>query len=238
LNPCFLGQFEYSPDTFLASIPEMRAFPQLSLLYDAWKSHVETRSGGAVQIVTCQEVTRVLRTRPSFFSLASRTKKGNINVWSRPTRGTDNNQDVVEPGEEIEEEFDEVVFCTDADAALSILGQDAGWMERSTLGNVKVGIHSGFAPGCAYIDAYIQYLWDLTVTHNDLTYMEKVPFHIVLIYASIHLFSFTVSNMTLHSSRIFDRTTLVLRRSSSTRRSILSRCTSSEAILMIGRRWR
>ncbi|CAE6418938.1 unnamed protein product [Rhizoctonia solani] len=58
-------------------------------------------------------------------------------------------------GEVLESEtFDEIVMATDADAALKILGKSASWMERQVLGSVK-------------------YLYDVTITHNDLNYMNK-----------------------------------------------------------------
>lgn len=34
--------FEYSEDSFLASIPEMRAFPELDAVYKAWKKEIES----------------------------------------------------------------------------------------------------------------------------------------------------------------------------------------------------
>lgn len=46
---------------------------------------------------------------------------------------------------------------TDADAALKLLGKNATWMERNVLGSVK-------------------YLYDVTITHHDLEYMQKVLF--------------------------------------------------------------
>ncbi|KAG6884282.1 hypothetical protein C0993_012495 [Termitomyces sp. T159_Od127] len=138
--------FEYSPDTFLASIPTMRAFPRLSDLYSAWKALVEKDGQGSVRIVNEREVIRVER--------FSNKKIGGVLVWSRSTQGTNNEQSVVDPGEEMQETFDELVVCTDADAALTLLGKDARWLEKRVLGNVK-------------------YLWDITVTHNDLDYMEK-----------------------------------------------------------------
>lgn len=130
---CSQTQFEYSPTSFLASVPTMRAFPRLSFLYDAWKSFVEKESQGAVRIVTNREVTRVLR--------GSKATNGSVKAWSRPTRGTNNDQGVVDPGEEVVEIFDELVVCTDADAALKLLGDDATWMEKRILGNVKVGFN-------------------------------------------------------------------------------------------------
>ncbi|KAF8648107.1 hypothetical protein AX16_006404 [Volvariella volvacea WC 439] len=141
--------FEYSPESFLASIPQMKAFPKLSLLYEKWKSFVEEESKGSVRVVLNREVTRIQR------SSSSKSKRGSVRVWSRITKGTNDEQGVVDPaGEEVEETFDEVIFCTDADAALKVLGEDATFLERRILGNVK-------------------YLWDITVTHGDLGYMKK-----------------------------------------------------------------
>ncbi|EUC61602.1 flavin containing amine oxidasedehydrogenase, putative [Rhizoctonia solani AG-3 Rhs1AP] len=54
----------------------------------------------------------------------------------------------------VSETFDELIMATDADAALKILGKSASWMERQVLGSVK-------------------YLYDVTITHNDLDYMNK-----------------------------------------------------------------
>ena len=99
------------------------------MLYDSWKSFVEDQGQGSVKVILEREVTRIKRHPRS---------KGSIEVWSRPTKGTNNNQEVVSPGQEEVENFDEIVFCTDADAALKILGNDASWMEKHVLGNVKV----------------------------------------------------------------------------------------------------
>lgn len=122
----YISSFEYSPESFLAPIPTMRAFPRLSTLYEAWKSLVEEQSQGSVDIVTNREVTRV-----QHFS----RKCGG---WSRSTKGTNNNQTVIDPGDEVCEAFDEIVLCTVADAGLQVLGNDAKWLERRVLGNVKV----------------------------------------------------------------------------------------------------
>ncbi|KAI0674921.1 FAD/NAD-P-binding domain-containing protein [Trametes maxima] len=50
--------------------------------------------------------------------------------------------------------FDELILAVDADAALKLLGKEATWIEKKVLGNVK-------------------YLYDVTITHNDLQYMQK-----------------------------------------------------------------
>lgn len=51
--------------------------------------------------------------------------------------------------------FDEIILAIDADSALHLLGKEATWMERRVLGSVK-------------------YLYDVTITHNDVDYMKKV----------------------------------------------------------------
>ncbi|CAE6483116.1 unnamed protein product, partial [Rhizoctonia solani] len=68
----------------------------------------------------------------------------------------------------ISETFDELVMATDADAALKILGKSASWMERQVLGSVK-------------------YLHDVTITHNDLDYMNKVLNFLWSLAKYIHL---------------------------------------------------
>ena len=51
--------------------------------------------------------------------------------------------------------FDELILAADADSSLKILGKEASWMERKVLGNVK-------------------YFYDVSITHHDREYMEKV----------------------------------------------------------------
>lgn len=139
----------------------MKAFPRLSMLYESWKSFVEENGQGSVKVILEREVTGAKRYPRA---------RGAIEVRSRPTKGTNNEQEVVDPGENNVETFDEIVFCTDADAALKILGDDAGWLEKRILGNVKVC-------GAVLCDTMLnntKYLWDVTVTHSDLKYMEQV----------------------------------------------------------------
>lgn len=52
-------------------------------------------------------------------------------------------------------DFDELILAIDADSCLKLLGKQASWMEKRVLGNVK-------------------YLYDVTITHNDLNYMKRV----------------------------------------------------------------
>ena len=51
--------------------------------------------------------------------------------------------------------FDELILAIDANSALKLLGRQASWMEKRVLGSVK-------------------YLYDVTITHNDIDYMKKV----------------------------------------------------------------
>ncbi|KZS98303.1 FAD/NAD-P-binding domain-containing protein, partial [Sistotremastrum niveocremeum HHB9708] len=57
-------------------------------------------------------------------------------------------------GELHQESFDEIILACDADSALKLLGKTATWKEKKVLGSVK-------------------YLYDVTITHNDLGYMQK-----------------------------------------------------------------
>ena len=51
--------------------------------------------------------------------------------------------------------FDQLILAIDADSSLKLLDKQASWKEKRVLGNVK-------------------YLYDVTITHNDLEYMKKV----------------------------------------------------------------
>ncbi|TFK97429.1 FAD/NAD(P)-binding domain-containing protein [Pterulicium gracile] len=136
--------FEYSDKTFLASIPPMRAFPRLSMVFESWQRKISSNAPQST-FSFGREVYRVVR-----------DAKG-VAVFSHDADSPDperNTQGTGERKNEREERFDELIMCTDADAALKILGEGATWAERRVLGNVK-------------------YYWDLTVTHNDVEYMKK-----------------------------------------------------------------
>ena len=82
-----------------------------------------------------------------------------LRVASRSAKGADGpvRIEYCGPGEDgpCTAAFDELVLAVDADEALKLLGKEATWRERRVLGNVK-------------------YLYDVTITHNDLDYMKKV----------------------------------------------------------------
>ncbi|KAJ8501616.1 hypothetical protein ONZ45_g12095 [Pleurotus djamor] len=145
--------FDFSKENFVDGIPEMRAFPCLGQVYRRWKELVESKGNVAVRLGI--EVTKVDRSH-KFTDQGNGKKREGVQISIRTTKGTNNDQEVVGAGPETEytEVFDHIIIACDADNALKVLGKDASWMERKVLGNVK-------------------YLWDITVTHNDLEYMEK-----------------------------------------------------------------
>ncbi|KAF8321731.1 FAD/NAD-P-binding domain-containing protein [Clavulina sp. PMI_390] len=79
-------------------------------------------------------------------SIVSRSKKGGVVLEYKASL---DGRDITT------ETFDKLVMACDADSALKILGKASTWRERKVLGSVK-------------------YLWDVTITHNDVDYMNKV----------------------------------------------------------------
>ena len=135
-----MALFEYSPESLLADIPTMYAFPNLNDVYSTWKEHLEKR-GARVRLNS--EVLSVKDRRAS--------PEGVILCYKQ--NDASRNQDAVEI-----ENFDELILAVDADSCLKILGNQASWMEKKVLGNVK-------------------YFYDISITHYDYAYMEKVrPF--------------------------------------------------------------
>ncbi|CAH0016543.1 unnamed protein product [Clonostachys rhizophaga] len=122
--------WDYDPQTLLPNLPTMVTFDHLHEFYRKWREDLEARG---VSIRTETEVRTVL----------SRSKHGvKLRLRSAAT------------GETTVEDFDEIVFCTLADDALSILGDSATWREKFVLG------------GAAFYD-------DITVTHSDTKYFER-----------------------------------------------------------------
>ncbi|KAL5523247.1 hypothetical protein ACEPAF_1514 [Sanghuangporus sanghuang] len=128
-----MSLFEYSSDSLLADVPTMLAFPDLHDVYEAWKKYLEER-GARVRL--CTEVLQVLG-----------RNSDNVILRFKPANDQDEeNSDV--------EYFDELIFAADADSCLKMLGDQASWMEKKVLGNVK-------------------YFYDISITHCDREYMEK-----------------------------------------------------------------
>ncbi|KAF9500731.1 FAD/NAD(P)-binding domain-containing protein [Pleurotus eryngii] len=144
--------FDYSKESFVNGIPEMRAFPCLGEVYRRWKKEVESR--GNVEVRLQVEVTGMQRS-VKYVNQSNGQRREGVKIYSSATLGTNSDQEIEGyAGAETEEMFSDVIIACDADAALKVLGKDASWMEKKVLGNVK-------------------YLWDITVTHNDLGYLEK-----------------------------------------------------------------
>jgi len=110
-----MSLFEYSPDSLLADIPTMRAFPSLHDVYDAWRKYLEEKE---VRVLLCTEVTSILQ-----------RQKGNVVIKFKDANPESSKFDT--------ESFDEIIMAVDADSALKILGYQASWKEKKILGNVK-----------------------------------------------------------------------------------------------------
>lgn len=117
-------------------------FLQLHDVYHAWK--IEIASRGNVTFELGHEVVAVV----------SRSSKGKASDSSPVDIKYKISRDDLETNFQVAA-FDELILAVDADTALKLLGNNATWMEKKVLGNVK-------------------YLHDVTITHNDLDYMNKV----------------------------------------------------------------
>lgn len=135
----------YFQASLLASVPTMMAFPELSKVYGAWKEEVESREN--VQVKTSTEVVSVDRSKKA------QAQGGDILL---NFRSVDDSGTPISSSQETQEVFDELILASDADSSLKILKAGSGptWKEKSILGSVL-------------------YKWDVTVTHNDLDYMNK-----------------------------------------------------------------
>lgn len=135
----------YFQASLLASVPTMMAFPELSKVYGAWKEEVESREN--VQVKTSTEVVSVDRSKKA------QAQGGDILL---NFRSVDDSGNPISSSQETQEVFDELILASDADSSLKILKAGSGptWKEKSILGSVL-------------------YKWDVTVTHNDLDYMNK-----------------------------------------------------------------
>lgn len=148
--------FEYDEKSLLASIPTMLAFPKVSA---CWMARCFMS-----EFSQLQDVYKAWKSETS--SRGNVTFKLNhevLAIKTRCTRGADGGPVVIQyrvsdgtfTSETLIANFDEIILAIDADSALKLLGSEASWMERQVLGRVK-------------------YLYDVTITHNDLDYMKKV----------------------------------------------------------------
>lgn len=121
-----LRLFEYSSTSLLDQVPKMFAFPKLGTIFSTIASKIASYPGN--RVLTSAPVSRI-----------DRRTKGVVRIYC----------DALKDGCE---EFDDVVLCCGAEQALSMLGKDAGMLEKRFLKNVS-------------------YYNDLIVTHEDEEYM-------------------------------------------------------------------
>lgn len=125
--------WDYDADTLLPNLPTMYTFSNLSRFYQTWRDDLEKQG---VEILTSTEVKRVV----------SRSKNGvKLEIQGATDTGDAGLTEV---------EFDDMVLCVLADAALVILGPSATLKEKLVLG------------GARFYD-------DVTVTHHDKEYFER-----------------------------------------------------------------
>lgn len=142
-SPTYGMWYPPDPRSVASNMPPMIVFPNFSEFYEAWRKDLVSR-GVVVRLST--QLTRVI----------SRTSKGVVVKLKQRTPVEDGHN----PGDgdpenpEADETYDELVFCTLADAAKKILGPQASWREKKVLGSAK------------FSD-------DITITHTDSDYMKK-----------------------------------------------------------------
>ncbi|GAA5922783.1 uncharacterized protein JCM15063_003423 [Sporobolomyces koalae] len=143
-SPTYGMWYPVDDKSLSSNLPPMVVFPDTGDFYRKWQKDLESR-GVNVRLNT--EVTAILE----------RSSKHGVRLTTRarrpePDGHNQNNRDQDIP--EVEEHYDEIIFCILADTAKKLLGKQARWIEKKVLGNTK---------------------WsdDVTVTHNDIEYMEK-----------------------------------------------------------------
>ncbi|KAL0578344.1 hypothetical protein V5O48_003658 [Marasmius crinis-equi] len=110
-SPTYGMWYPVDPEMLTSNLPPMVVFPEATRVYTDWKGALQ-RKGVNVRLST--EVTQVL----------SRSKHG-VRVVVRTTH------------KEMEEDYDEIVFCVLSDTAKRILGKKARWIEQKVLGAAK-----------------------------------------------------------------------------------------------------
>lgn len=136
--------FEFSEESLLASVPHMKAFPELARVYGSWRSRIE--SAGNVSIHTPREVTAIERGTKK-----AREQGGYILATFDDGASS--------------EAFDDVIFACDADSVLKILGNGSGptWKERKILGNVLY----------KWDVTVTHHDWDYMCKHYQMTYDDR-----------------------------------------------------------------
>lgn len=108
-----------------STLPEMLVFPDMTVFYNRWQHSLKQRN------VHIRLNTRVA-------SVVKRSSKGvTVKIVKRRSRSNSHLPEEEKEQCDFEEEYDEVIFCISADAALQVLGKQATWIERKVLGAAK-----------------------------------------------------------------------------------------------------
>jgi hypothetical protein len=140
--------WDYDPDTLLPNLPSMYTFPNLGNFYRDWTDDlcskgVKFKIPCEVEIVQRDGEKVVLRTK--ILDLRDgRSHQSNVPQTLQSAAQT-----------EEEEEYDELVLCTQAEDTMKLLGRHATWKERFVLNGVK-------------------YFNDITITHSDSKYFQSI----------------------------------------------------------------
>ncbi|KAJ9109518.1 hypothetical protein QFC20_003262 [Naganishia adeliensis] len=142
-SPTYGMWYPADPKSLSTNLPPMVVFPEESKFYTSWQHDMQSRG---VKIRLNTEVV----------AITERSKHG-VRVQIRPRRAQPDHHNPVGADQDTEvheEHYDEIVLCILADTAKRLLGKTAGWMEKGVLGSTR---------------------WsdDITVTHNDLDYINK-----------------------------------------------------------------
>ncbi|KAI5455425.1 hypothetical protein NCC49_000235 [Naganishia albida] len=142
-SPTYGMWYPADPKSLSTNLPPMVVFPEESKFYTQWQHDMESRG---VKIRLNTEVV----------AITERSKRG-VRVQIRPRRAQPDHHNPVGADQDTpvhEEQYDEIVLCILADTAKRLLGKTAGLIEKGVLGSTR---------------------WsdDITVTHNDLDYINK-----------------------------------------------------------------
>lgn len=143
-SPTYGMWYPPDPRTVSSAMAPMIVFPNLSDFYEAWRKDLVARG---VRVKLSTELVEIV----------SRSKSGGVVVKLKSrTPVADghnpNNGDADAP--QGEEKYDEIVLCTLADTAKTVLSKTSTWRERKVLSSAK------------FSD-------DITITHTDSDYMKK-----------------------------------------------------------------
>lgn len=144
-----MSLWNYDPDTLLPNLPSMYTFPNLGAFYRDWSK--ELKSKGVNFKLHC-DIEIVQRDKKK---VVIRMKSKNPDEHERSKSNVTEMLAQINPGQEEQLEFDELILCTQAEDTLKLLGRHATWKEKWVLGGAK-------------------YFNDITVTHSDSKYFQSI----------------------------------------------------------------